>query len=82
MELQKQVQKRLEDIDRARDMDNALAATPGAKGKWSGRAKTLSDVITHEVEWPHYYVARANAPVMYDELTPAEFTAGTIDSII
>ena len=46
------------------------------KSKKSGKLRTAEHKIRYEVDWPHFYVYRKNAPATYDSVSVPEFTYG------
>jgi len=62
-----------EDSDATDDDDKTLKPN---KGKRSGKLRTVAHRVKYEVDWPHFYVYRHDAPASYDTLSIAEFTFG------
>ena len=66
------------------DDTGRTTARPHAKGKKSGRAKTLNDVVVRDIDWPGYHVYRGphRAPATYEDLTIQEFVYGFMCQLI
>ena len=48
------------------------------KGKKSGRARTVQDIVVKDIDWPHFYVYRGSdrKPASYEDLSIPEFVYG------
>ena len=59
-----------------------MPSRPRRRGKKSGRASTSDDIVTKDVDWPHFYVYRGRdcRPSKYEELSVEEFAFGYIES--
>jgi hypothetical protein len=63
------------------DASDEEASRKSTKGKKSGKLRTASHKVKYELDWPHYYVYRSDAPATYDSLTTAEFTFGYLTMV-
>jgi len=57
--------------------------TQGKRSHKSGRVKTASDFVLHQVEWPHFHIFRGTTrqPASYDELSVPEFVCGFLRAL-
>ncbi len=81
--LQKHVKARMSElqlVDSSDDSTDEEATRKSKLSKKSGRSKTANDVITKQINWPHYYVYRGpdRKPATYEDLSLAEFVHGYI----
>jgi hypothetical protein len=87
-----QTRKRLQDLDlldaQQTDPDDSDASDASdhplrkpTKGKKSGKLRTIAHRVKYELDWPHFYVYRHDAPAAYDTLTIAEFTFGYMSMV-
>ncbi len=83
-DLNQDINRRLRDLgllDGASDDEEDEQAAVTVRGKkGSGRNKTMTDMIRHEISWPHYYVFRGptRSAAAYDNLTIQEFVYGML----
>ena len=91
--LQQDVRSRIADLgilgDVASSSDSEAEATSKShctkhKSTKSGRSRTDDDVITKEIDWPHYHVYRGadRQPAKYEDLSIAELTFGYLSSVL
>ena len=65
------------------DQDRTGLSLLGRRGKKSGQARTVEDVVITEIDWPHLNVYRGpeRRPVRFNELTVSEFIYGFLQMI-
>ena len=72
-------------VDNTDDEDDTgnTASAPKRKGKRSGQARTVEDLVIRVIDWPHLNVYRGpeRRPVRYNELTLPEFVHGYLQMI-
>jgi hypothetical protein len=73
----------LEDSDDD-DAGNDARDTRKSRGKKSGRAKTIQDIVVREIDWPQYHVYRGvdRRPAKYEDLAIQEFVYGFLCQIL
>ena len=60
------------------DSSDSDTEKPRRKGKKSGRARTVADIVKKDIDWPHFHVYRGpeRQPAKFEDLTTAEFVYG------
>jgi len=80
--LSKKLRQRLSQLELlgdASDCDSETELNPlPSKGKKSGRAKTVHDIIIKDIDWPHFHVYRGSdrKPASFEDLSIPEFVYG------
>ena len=83
--LNREVQRRLADLEMADDFDNAQAGTTTqrTRGKRSGAARTVQDSIVNDIDWPHFHIYSPPGaePTTYAGLSVPEFAYGYLHMV-
>ncbi len=67
--LSKKLRQRLSQLELLGDVSDSDSEAdqklPSSKGKKSGRAKTVHDIIIKDIDWPHFHVPQASKILVY-----------------